>query len=55
MNYLKIFKSDLTGELEHDYELRNKRYHEKWTMPIRDWGMIHNQFLIIFDERLSKY
>ena len=28
---------------------------KKWTMPIRDWGMIHNQFLIIFDERLSKY
>lgn len=28
---------------------------KKWTMPIRDWGMIHNQFLIIFDERMSKY
>ena len=24
----------------------------KWTMPIRDWGLILNQFLIIFDERL---
>jgi transposase-like protein len=28
---------------------------KKWTMPIRDWGMIHNQFLIIFEERISKY
>lgn len=26
---------------------------KKWTMPIRDWGMILNQFLIIFDERLN--
>jgi transposase-like protein len=28
---------------------------KKWTMPIRDWGMILNQFLIIFDERLDLY
>lgn len=28
---------------------------KKWTMPIRDWGMILNQFLIIFDERLNLY
>ena len=28
---------------------------KKWTMPIRDWGMILNQFLIIFDERLELY
>jgi transposase-like protein len=28
---------------------------KKWTMPIRDWGMIHNQFLIIFEERISRY
>jgi transposase-like protein len=28
---------------------------KKWTMPIRDWGMIHNQFLLIFDERISRY
>lgn len=28
---------------------------KKWTMPIRDWGMIHNQFLIIFEDRISKY
>lgn len=26
---------------------------KKWTMPIRDWGLILNQFLIIFDERLK--
>lgn len=25
---------------------------KKWTMPIRDWGTILNQFMIIFDERL---
>lgn len=26
---------------------------KKWTMPIRDWGMILNQFMIIFDNRLK--
>jgi transposase-like protein len=25
---------------------------KKWTMPIRDWGTILNQFIIIFEERL---
>lgn len=25
---------------------------KKWTMPIHDWGMILNQFLIIFDNRI---
>ena len=28
---------------------------KKWTMPIRDWGMVHNQFLLIFDDRISRY
>jgi transposase-like protein len=26
---------------------------KKWTMPVRDWGIILNQFLIIFEERLE--
>lgn len=26
---------------------------KKWTMPIRDWGIILNQFLIIFEDRLK--
>jgi len=26
---------------------------KRWTMPIRDWGIILNQFLIIFDDRLN--
>lgn len=26
---------------------------KKWTMPIRDWGIIFNQFLIIFENRLK--
>jgi transposase-like protein len=25
---------------------------KKWTMPIRDWGLVLNQFLIIFAERV---
>ena len=25
---------------------------KKWTMPIRDWGIILNQFMIIFEDRL---
>lgn len=26
---------------------------KKWTMPIRNWGVVLNQFLIIFDDRLK--
>lgn len=26
---------------------------KKWTMPIRDWGIVLNQFLIIFEDRLK--
>jgi putative transposase len=26
---------------------------KKWTMPIRDWGMILNQFVIMFENRLK--
>ena len=26
---------------------------KKWTMAIRDWGVILNQFTIIFEERLK--
>ena len=26
---------------------------KKWTMPIRDWGIVLNQFMIIFAERLK--
>jgi len=26
---------------------------KKWTMPVRDWGIILNQFMIIFDNRLK--
>ncbi len=25
----------------------------KWTMPIRNWGVILNQFLIIFEDRVK--
>ena len=27
----------------------------KWTMPIRDWGLIFEQFLIIFENRMKFY
>jgi transposase-like protein len=26
---------------------------KKWTMPIRNWGVILNQFLAIFDDRIQ--
>lgn len=26
---------------------------KKWTMPIRNWGVVFNQFLIIFDDRIK--
>ena len=25
---------------------------KKWTMPIRNWGVIHNQFIAIFENRI---
>lgn len=27
---------------------------KKWTMPIHNWGLIFNQFLLIFSERMSR-
>jgi len=26
---------------------------KKWTMPIREWGTIYGQFLIIFEDRIT--
>lgn len=26
---------------------------KKWSMPIRNWGIILNQFLIIFEKRVQ--
>ena len=26
---------------------------KKWTMPVRNWGVILNQFLIIFEQRVG--
>ncbi|MGZ5244930.1 MAG: IS256 family transposase, partial [Bacteroidia bacterium] len=26
---------------------------KKWSMPIRNWGTILNQFMIVFDERIK--
>lgn len=26
---------------------------KKWTMPIRNWGLVMNQFLVIFEERIG--
>lgn len=26
---------------------------KKWTMPIRDWGIILNQFFILFEDRIK--
>ena len=28
---------------------------KKWSMPIRNWGIIHSQFLTIFEQRISKF
>jgi transposase-like protein len=27
----------------------------KWTMPMRDWGIILNQLRVYFGERVDKY
>lgn len=26
---------------------------KKWSMPIQNWGIVLNQFMIIFEERLK--
>jgi len=28
---------------------------KKWTIPIRDWDMIHHQSIPIFEYKISKY
>ena len=28
---------------------------EKWTMPLRDWGIILNQLSVFFGERVDEY
>jgi putative transposase len=30
-----------------------KEISKKWTMPVRDWGMAYNQFVIFFQDRLA--
>ena len=28
---------------------------KKWIMQIKDWGMIHNKFSLIFDDKIIRY
>ena len=29
-----------------------KEASKKWTMPIQNWGIVFNQFMLIFEKRL---
>ena len=33
--------------------LSTREITKKWTMPVRDWGMVHSQFSIFFSDRIS--
>jgi len=35
------------------YEIKPKKHIQKWTMPIRNWGIVMNQFLVIFENRIE--
>ncbi len=33
--------------------LSTKEITKKWTMPVRDWGIAHSQFVIFFADRFA--
>jgi len=39
--------------IERSVFLSAREITKKWTMPVRDWGLAHSQFLIFFDDRLA--
>lgn len=49
---LKIFKSDLTGSLQHDYDKDNKRYLGNWRIEKEKIDSIKFRLLKIYDNSL---
>lgn len=33
--------------------LSAKEIQKKWTMPVRDWGLVYSQIMIYFEDRLT--
>ena len=52
IRFLDIFIADLTGELEHDCEKRNKRYNHKWRVQERKLNEMLSEFETEFHEKL---
>lgn len=51
---LKIFKSDLTGSLQHDYDKDNKRYLGNWRIEKEKVDSIKFRLLKIYDNIIQK-
>ncbi len=46
-------RKEFTRDMREIYGAPTKEASKKWTMPIRNWGIVLNQFLIIFGDRLK--
>lgn len=51
---ISIFKSDLTGELEHDYEKENKRYRQKWLTQKEKIDSIKRKLITAYENRTNE-
>lgn len=51
---IKIFKSDLTGNLQHDYDKDNKRYLGNWRIEKGKADAIKFKLLKIYDDNLER-
>lgn len=51
---IKIFKSDLTGNLQHDYDKDNKRYPGNWRIEKGKADAIKFKLLKIYDDNLER-
>lgn len=51
---LDIFIVDLPGELTHDYERRNQRYHDRWSSQQRKLNEMISDFEVTFNEDIQE-
>jgi hypothetical protein len=47
---LDIFKADLTGELQHDYDKDNKRYRGKWLIQKAKIDSIRDRLITAYED-----
>ncbi|MDP8170080.1 transposase, partial [Pasteurella skyensis] len=53
INKRKLFPTDDSAKKVVYLAIQNAS--KKWTMPIRDWKLALNKFMIEFDDRLADY